>query len=76
MLKIIDKNIEKYPDCTDERGSARMTFMCDNASDLPEYDSMALYDINMGSMAYVIRQGKTYLMDSNHVWYSTDGVIN
>ncbi len=76
MLKIIDKNIEKNAESSDERGSARMTFMCDDISDLPEFDSMQTHDISMGSMAYVIRQGKTYLMDSKHIWYSTDGATN
>ncbi len=76
MIKIIDKIIEKYPYIPEDKGSARMTFMCDEVSDLPEYDSIPHYDISMGSVAYVIRQGKTYLMDSNHVWYSTDGEIN
>lgn len=73
MIKVIERTVEKYPAKAGERGKARMTIMCDEAAELPEYDSMAAYDITMGSIAYVIRQGKTYLMDSDNTWYSIDG---
>lgn len=45
----------------------------DTASELPAYDSNPDFEFLQGSIAYVVKSGKFYVMGSDNQWYDTDG---
>lgn len=68
MLKI--NRITPWTNEKDQNGRLEvfMRIYVDEVSELPSPDSLDGYLLSMGSMAYVITTGESYLLNSDGVW--------
>lgn len=47
----------------------------DTADELPTKNGIDGYELIQGSVAYVIKAGKFYVMGGDGLWYSTNGEV-
>ena len=46
----------------------RAVVACDTAEDIPDYDGISGYELDMGSAAWDISSGDIYALNSEHEW--------
>ena len=65
------KRFIKYPD--DDKTRIIAEIYVDDVSELPENDGFDGYELAQGSVAYVIKSGRLYILGSDGKWYDNNG---
>lgn len=73
MVTIKEKQYLRHALRTSERSIIVAELMVDEASELPTVDGLRGLELAQGSIAYVIRSGEMYVMDSEGTWYKSGG---
>lgn len=68
MLSIDKIGFIKYAQSVDERSSIIAEIFVDTSDELPAVDDIEGYTLHQGSVAYVIRTGEFYVLDSGGKW--------
>lgn len=76
MITVKSKNFLEYASRRNERSKVEAELWVDSAAELPVIDGIEGYTLAQGSIAYVIRSGEIYVMDSTGSWYNKDGAAN
>lgn len=73
MITVKSKNFLEYASRKNERSKVEAELWVDSAAELPVIDGIEGYTLAQGSIAYVIRSGEIYVMDSEGAWYKSGG---
>lgn len=73
MITVKSKNFLEYASRRNERSKVEAELWVDSVAELPTIDGVEGYTLAQGSIAYVIRSGEIYVMDSEGTWYKSGG---
>ena len=73
MITVKSKNFLEYASRKNERSKVEAELWVDSVSELPTADGIEGYTLAQGSIAYAIRSGEIYVMDSEGTWHKSGG---
>ena len=69
MNKIVNQEFLGFKVSGEESVSLiRAVIACDTAEDIPEYNGIEGYELDIGSVAWDISNGEIYALNSSHEW--------
>lgn len=73
MISIKNKRYITHALRASDRSLIEAELWVDSAAELPVIDGIEGYTLAQGSIAYVIRSGEIYVMDSEGAWHKSGG---
>lgn len=73
MITIKSKKFLRYALRGNERSKVEAELWVDDVNELPTADGIEGYTLAQGSIAYAIRSGEIYVMDSEGTWHKSGG---
>lgn len=70
MRKIVNYEFISFKKASGDESVSliRAVIACDTAEDIPEYNGIEGYELDMGSVAWDISNGEIYALNSEHEW--------
>lgn len=73
MVSMKNKKYIRHGFSKGDRSIVEAELWVDSVSELPTADGIEGYTLAQGSIAYVIRDGGMYVLDSTGTWYKSGG---